>query len=46
MAGAETAIPKVALGGFDIPSRLLKGSKFLKWTSKDGEVRIFTRPYL
>lgn len=38
MAGAETAILRADVGNFDIPSRLLKGSKFLKWTSKDEEV--------
>ncbi|XP_076803235.1 1-phosphatidylinositol 4,5-bisphosphate phosphodiesterase beta-1-like isoform X3 [Clavelina lepadiformis] len=37
MAGAEAAVHKVNIDKPQIPQRLLKGSKFLKWPKSDGD---------
>ena len=41
MAGAEAAVHKVNIDKPQIPQRLLKGSKFLKWPKSDGDVSFF-----
>ena len=38
MAGAEAAVQRVIVDKPCIPSRLVRGSKFLKWPNPDGPV--------
>jgi len=41
MAGAEAAVHHMVVERPEVPERLIKGSKFVKWYKSDGDVSYF-----
>ena len=41
MAGAEAAVQHFICSRPEVPARLIKGNKFLKWPKADGDVSLF-----